>query len=129
MDQRPGRGKFPWGFLCVGIGIGVLASVVGYNFLKFTLPDRLDSAKSVPTWMIDGRFATFTDKDMQTLRRTLCSADPVRVSPQPDGTAVMTCGFPASLVPVRVFVATGLNVPDMAPVVLQEHKGGSHERL
>jgi hypothetical protein len=114
MSQRTGQKNFPWRFLCAGIGIGVVAGVVGYNFLKFTLPDHLDSAKAVPAWMVDGRFATFTDKDMQALRRTVCSADPVRVSPQPDGSAIMTCGFPASLAPVRLFVANELDMSTMA---------------
>lgn len=83
---------------------------LGLTLLKYNYPDTLISAKDVPGWMVDGHFGTFTDADMLTLRRGQCSHDPISIRPKADGTAVLTCGGPAQIGSVLLFVADTLDV-------------------
>lgn len=77
----------------------------GLKMVKYSYPDIVASAKDVPGWMVEGQYKIFTKADMLTLRNDQCSHHPIFVRQKNDGTAVLTCGIPAELWPVRLFVA------------------------
>lgn len=85
--------------------------LVGYRAVKHSLPQWLDSASEVPVFMIDGSYGRFSDADMVALRKRACSHDPIKVSPMADGSAVLTCGFPIQIGPIRLFVASAVDIP------------------
>jgi len=89
----------------------LLGIAIGYRTVKHSLPQWLDSAGDVPAFMIDGSYGKFVDADMLALRKGACSHDPIEVSPMADGSAIVTCGFPILLGPIRLFVASAVDIP------------------
>lgn len=83
----------------------------GYRTVKHSLPQWLDSANEVPVFLIDGSYGKFADADMLALRKGACSHDPIQVSPMADGSAIVTCGFPIQIGPIRLFVASAVDIP------------------
>jgi hypothetical protein len=101
----------PWKLAFVTLSL--LSIILGYRVVKYNTPNLVDSAKKVPSFMIDQSYGKFTDEDMQALRRGACSSDPIEVSPMADGTAIMTCGIPVQPGPVRLFIATSTDMPSL----------------
>ena len=85
----------------------------GYRYAKFHMPSLVSGATEIPSFMVERSYGVMTQADIAALRKGPCSHDPIHISPLTDGSAVLTCGLPVQPGPVRLFVASSVQLPSI----------------
>lgn len=83
----------------------------GYRYAKFHMPNLVNGAKEVPGFIVEQSFGAMTQDDIAALRKGACSHDPIFISPMKDGSTILTCGLPVQSGPMRLYVASSVQLP------------------
>lgn len=93
----------PLGFISFGL-VGLIVLSLGSGLLNRWFVLHVDSAKSIPTWMVDQHLPQFGQQEWLAIRSGMCRSDPPVVRVMPDRSVVVACW--AAVGRPRAFVLT-----------------------
>ena len=100
------------------VGLGLMGWMAG-RLLLWHLPEHITHASALPAGLVEDRFEVFGDADMEALRKGRCRHGPIRVTPYPDGGALLTCSFPVGSGPVSTFAVASLSPEGVTGMIRQ----------